>query len=278
MSNETKSVNYSSLIRYNNKLKPLVITDANVNEDKLTLKYLDNNTKELTLPSGGSSLPTRTVTRVPMFFEIHFQIVQDTSFGMDSQVESKLNIPLDVAKDIIKIYSKSQDNLTPLGFTLVSDVTEGKAENDYDTVFLAAVNCNPKEFFDGIEYDIVVVIETSFGNFNLQTAPFMESISEAREQAGEYPIELPETVPAQVITSSSSTMQIYASSGENKNRYILRAVLGTTDFSNGSRSISNGTVSIRPFETPSASVSFRLVLDEVEDDPTSVTFTETILP
>jgi len=277
MSNETKSVNYSSLIRYNNKLKPLVITDANVNEDKLTLKYLDNNTKELTLPSGGSSLPTRTVTRVPMFFEIHFQIVQDTSFGMDSQIESKLNIPLDVAKDIIKIYSKSQSKLTPLGFTLVSDVTEGKANNEYDKVFLAAVNCNPKEFYDGLEYDIVVVMETSFGDFNLQTSPFMESINEAREQAGEPTVELPETILAQVITSSSSTMQIYASSGENKNRYIIKAVLGATGFSNGSRSISNGSVSIRPFGA-SASVSFRLVLDNVEDDPTRVTFTETVLP
>lgn len=278
MSNETKSVNYSSLIRYNNKLKPLVITDANVNEDKLTLKYLDNNTKELTLPSGGSpSFPTRSVTRIPTFFEIHFQIVQDTSYGMDTQIESKLNIPLDVAKDIIKIYSKSQDNLTPLGFTLVSDVTEGKANNDYDTVFLATVNCNPKEFYD-IDYEIVVGIETSFGNFNLQTSPFMESINEAKEQSGEDPIELPETVPAQVITGSSSSMQLYASSGENKNRYIIKAVLGAGNFTNGSRSISNGTVSIRPFETPSASASFKLVLDEVEDDPSLVTFTETILP
>lgn len=273
MSNETKSVNYSSLIRYNNKLKPLVITDANVNGDKLTLKYLNNNTKELTLPSGGSpSFPTRSVTRIPTYFEIHFQI-QDSS---DSQVESKLNIPLDVAKDIIKIYSKTQSKTTPLGFTLVSDVTEDKAENDYDTVFLAAVNCNPKEFYD-IDYEIIVSIETSFGNFNLQSSPFITAINEALDNAGEPTVTLPGTIPTQVVTGSGSSLQLYASSGENKNRYILKAVILSDDFAAGDRAVSNNTTSIRTRTPESASVSFRLALDSVENDSTSTTFTETVI-
>lgn len=278
MSEETKVISLSKLIRYNNKLKPLVITDAEIADtNKLRLKYLDNNTKELTLPSGGGSpvFPTRSVTRIPMYFEIHFQI-QD---GNDDQVSSKLNIPLDFAKDIIKIYSKTQSSRTPLGFTVISDVTEAKKLNDYDTVFLAAVNCNPKEFYD-IDYEIVVSMETSFGDFNLQSAPFISAVNDALDNAGEQAITLPETIPAQSVAGSRSELQIYASSGENKNRYILKAVLLSDDFTAGDRATSNNTVSIRhngDGSIASASVSFRLSLEEVEADSTAVTFTETVI-
>lgn len=277
MSNETKSVNYSSLIRYNNKLKPLVITDANVNEDKLTLKYLDNNTKELTLPSGGGStvFPTRSVTRVPLYFEIHFRL---SSYN-DGYVESKLNIPMEVVKDIVSV---ENDN-GKLGYTVISDITETAKEDDYDTVYLVAVNINPRGFYGqysgGFIYDLKLNFKTSFGDFNLQTEPFMDSINELFENLGEEPITLPETLPAQVVGASDS-LSIYKESTENdNNRFKVYAVLETDGFNyEEGKFIRNDTVGLNYYYNNRFSVAFDLRLEDVTNDETPYTFTETILP
>lgn len=275
MSNETKSVNYSSLIRYTNKLKPLIITDANiVDTSKLELKFLDNDTKQLQLPSGGGSLPTRSVTRIPMYFEIHFQLCE-RSDGSDP-LDEKLDIPLAVAKDIIKIHSVTGDITKELGFTVVSDVTATKKRNDYDTVFLAVVNCNPIDFAI-ISYRVYVTIDNSFGFFNLQTEPIITSINSALVSDGKEPITLPETIPCQVIRSTESSLEIMNSSGQfSRNYYELTACINSTGFEESAygESVFNETISVGH---NIGTANFRLILDNSSLDDTPYTFTETVI-
>lgn len=281
MSNETKSVNYSSLIRYTNKLKPLVVTDASiVDTNKLELKFLDNDTKQLQLPSGGGgSLPTRSVTRIPMYFEIHFRLCEHDE---DDSLDEKLDIPLSVAKDIIKIHSVTGEITKELGFTVVSDVTETEKRDDYDTVFLAVVNCNPRDFCMA-SYRLFVTIDSSFGFFNLQTAPFVSSINSSLVDGYDDPVELPEpfalpeTIPCQVIRSSHSSIEIERPSGQYTHNYFkLTAYINTSGFavSNFGEAIYNETVGIA-HETGTA--DFRLTLDFFEYDDTPYTFTETVI-
>lgn len=310
MSEETKVISLSKLIRYNNKLKPLIITDADIDDNTLTLKYLDNetkaislptvvkdadivndnelqltftddDTKTLTLPSGGGSavFPTRSVTRIATFFEVHFQFVESYAY---SERSGKVNISLEMAKDIIKIYSKTSNGLvTELGFTNVTDVTETKKTSDDDTVFLVAVNCNPKEFYD-LSYDVYLSINTSFGNFDMVTAPIAQAVRDAASQAGIIPPTLQETMPAQVIRSDVSDILIFTTSSSDNpspqsNYFVIRAVLYSDDFTKEDRSYYNDTISIKP-GFAFASVSFKPILEDTNYKPDMVTFTETILP
>lgn len=305
----TKAINLSNLERYNNKLKPLVVTDAEVVNNDLQLKYLDNETKTVSLPEapkavsdaeisnneiqltftdsdtktlelpGGSAVfPTRSVSRFPTFFEVHFQFAE--SF-YNSERDGKLNIPLEMAKDIIKIYAKTEDGLvTELGFANITDVTESKKTYDDDTVFLVAVNCNPKNFYD-LDYEIYFSINTSFGNFDMVTAPIAQGVRDAASRAGESAPELQETRPAQVIRSNISNILLFNSSSsddpESGNYYVIRAVLYTDDFTRGDRSFYNDTISIS-HAFGLISVSFKPILEDVRFNSTMVTFTETILP
>ena len=305
----TKAINLSNLERFNNKLKPLVVTDAEVVNNDLQLKYLDNETKTVSLPEapkavadaeisgnelqltytdsdtktlelpGGSTVfPTRSVSRFPTFFEVHFQFAESYYY---SERDGKLNIPLEMAKDIIKIYAKTEDGLvTELGFANITDVTESKKTYDDDTVFLVAVNCNPKNFYD-LDYEIYFSINTSFGNFDMVTEPIAQAVRYAASQAGESAPELQETRPAQVIRSEISSILLFNSSSsddpESGNYYVIRAVLYTDDFTRGDRSFYNDTISIaRGFAF--VSVSFKPILEDVRYNSTMVTFTETILP
>ena len=305
----TKAINLSNLERFNNKLKPLVVTDAEVVNNDLQLKYLDNETKTVSLPEapkavadaeisgnelqltytdsdtktlelpGGSTVfPTRSVSRFPTFFEVHFQFAESYYY---SERDGKLNIPLEMAKDIIKIYAKTEDGLvTELGFANITDVTESKKTYDDDTVFLVAVNCNPKNFYD-LDYEIYFSINTSFGNFDMVTAPIAQAVRDAASRAGESAPELQETRPAQVIRSEISSILLFNSSSsddpESGNYYVIRAVLYTDDFTRGDRSFYNDTISIAP-AWAFVSVSFKPILEDVRYNSTMVTFTETILP
>lgn len=276
MSEETKVISLSKLIRYNNKLKPLVITDADIDDNTLTLKYLDNNTKELTLPSGGGSpsLPTRSVTRVPLYFEIHFRLSNN-----DGYVASKLNVPIDIVRDIVSV----ENDIGKLGYTVISDITETAKEDDYDTVYLAAVNINPRGFYGqysgGVVYDLKLNFKPSFGDFILQTEPFIDSINKLFENRGEEPITLQETLPAQVM-GASDPLSIYKESTENDhNRFKVYAVLNTKGFIyEEGEFIHNDTVGLNYYYNNRFSVAFDLELQNVTNDETPYTFTETILP
>jgi len=335
----TKAINLSNLERYNNKLKPLVVTDAEVVNNDLQLKYLDNETKTVSLPEapkavsdaeisgndlqltftdsdtktlelpgapkavadaeisgndlqltftdsdtktlelpGGSAVfPTRSVSRFPTFFEVHFQFSETFAH---SEQDGKLNIPLEMAKDIIKIYAKTSNGLvTELGFANITDVTESKKTYDDDTVFLVAVNCNPKNFYD-LEYDIIFSINTSFGNFEFDPEPIAQGVRYAASRAGVSPPDLQATRFAQVIRSEKSSILLFNSSSsddpESGNYYKIRAVLYTDDFTRSDRSFYNDTISLNPGF--GVSVSFRPILEDISYNSTMVTFTETILP
>jgi len=336
----TKAINLSNLERYNNKLKPLVVTDAEVVNNDLQLKYLDNETKTVSLPEapkavsdaeisgndlqltftdsdtktlelpeapkavadaeisgnelqltytdsdtktlelpGGSTVfPTRSVSRFPTFFEVHFQFSETFAH---SEQDGKLNIPLEMAKDIIKIYAKTSNGLvTELGFANITDVTESKKTYDDDTVFLVAVNCNPKNFYD-LEYDIIFSINTSFGNFEFDPEPIAQGVRYAASRAGESAPDLQETRFAQVIRSEKSSILLFNSSSSDDpvlgNYYKIRAVLYTDDFTRGNRSYYNDTISLS-LALGFVSVSFKPILEDISYNSTMVTFTETILP
>lgn len=257
---------------------PKAVADAEISGNELQLTYTDSDTKTLELPGGSAVFPTRSVSRFPTFFEVHFQFVESYYY---SERDGKLNIPLEMAKDIIKIYAKTSDGLiTELGFANITDVTESKKTYDDDTVFLVAVNCNPKNFYD-LDYEIYFSINTSFGNFDLVTAPIAQAVRDAASRAGESAPELQETRPAQVIRSEISNILLFNSSSsddpESGNYYVIRAVLCTDDFTRGDRSFYNDTISIA-LGFAFVSVSFKPILEDVRFNSTMVTFTETILP
>ena len=219
--------------------------------------------------------PTRSVTRVPLYFEIHFRLS-----NYDGYVESKLNIPMEIVKDIVSV---EDDDDRPLGYTVISDITETAKEDDYDTVYLVAVNINPRGFYGqysgGIVYGLQLNFKASFGDFSLQTEPFMDSINEMFENMGEEPITLPETLPAQVI-GASRYLSIYKGSDENnRNKFKVYAVLETDGFNyEEGKFIRNDTVGLNYYDNDRFSVAFDLELQNVANDETPYTFTETVLP
>jgi hypothetical protein len=183
-----------------------------------------------------------------------------------------------MAKDIIKCFAQNSYTYSPLGAIKVTDVTETKANNQYDTVYLAAVNCNPKECYD-LSYSAYLVLETSFGDFNLQTTPLMESIEEAAEQAGDPAPTYPETIPAQVTEHSEAELFQTAGTGyggnSGANYYVFRAVLVTEYFQRGENANwSNQYISINGNR---ASVHFALIFEDAQYVGTPVTFTETVI-
>lgn len=257
---------------------PKAVADAEISGNELQLTYTDSDTKTLELPGGSAVFPTRSVSRFPTFFEVHFQFSETFAH---SEQDGKLNIPLEMAKDIIKIYAKTDNGLvTELGFANVTDVTESKKTYDDDTVFLVAVNCNPKNFYD-LEYDIIFSINTSFGNFEFDPEPIAQGVRYAASRAGVSPPDLQETRFAQVIRSEISSILLFNSSSsddpESGNYYVIRAVLYTDDFTRGDRSYYNDTISLSP-ALGFVSVSFRPILEDISYNSTIVTFTETMLP
>lgn len=257
---------------------PKAVADAEISGNDLQLTYTDSDTKTLTLPGGSAVFPTRSVSRFPTFFEVHFQFAESY---YNSERDGKINIPLEMAKDIIKIYAKTEDGLvTELGFSNVTDVTESKKTSDDDTVFLVAVNCNPKGFYD-LDYEIYFSINTSFGNFEFDPEPIAQAVRDAASQAGVSPPDLQETRFAQVIRSNISSILLFNSSSSDEltlnNYYVIRAVLYTDDFTKEERSFYNGTISINP-GFGFVSVSFKPILEDVRYKATIETFTETMLP
>lgn len=156
MANEIITI--EKLTRLINRLKPKTVKDLSVSSNTLNVEFLDDTTKQLTLPSGGSTPTTRTVTRVPMYFEVHFKNSNDTTkYTLD-------------ANDVKSLFTFSTPSHEDYNYTshpngiVVTDVTSTKAYNANDTVFLVAVNLVNPRLFGENENRIKIGCNKSFGN------------------------------------------------------------------------------------------------------------------
>lgn len=172
-----------------------VVDGAIVDTNKLELTFSDQTTKQLTLPSGGSSPVTRTVTRVPVYFEIHFKVGEVAGSVYDEcAADSVLGITAQDVKDIVRVSSENEyyykDTPAPGGI-VVTDVTSTKAYDEFDKVFLVAVNLvvpyivgdyNPKG-------TIYFTLGKSFGDITISDSKIMSAINQARQSQGEEQIQ-----------------------------------------------------------------------------------------
>lgn len=167
-----------------------VVDGAIVDTNKLELTFSDQTTKQLTLPSGGSSPVTRTVTRVPVYFEIHFKVgTVAGSIYDECSADSVLGITAQDVKDIIRVSSEDEDHYedtpAPEGI-VVTDVTSTKAYDEFDKVFLVAVNL-AVPYFGSFLWDSSVAIKfglgKSFGNITISDSTIIDAIN--RETQGQ---------------------------------------------------------------------------------------------
>lgn len=175
-----------------------VVDGAIVDTNKLELTFSDQTTKQLTLPSGGSSPVTRTVTRVPVYFEIHFKVgkvAESSMFNYDEcTADSVLGITAQDVKDIIKVSSEYngfyEETPAPEGI-IVTDVTSTKAYDEFDKVFLVAVNLAipyiRKGYYAGLTMKFA--LGKSFGNITISDSAIMSDINEFRQSQDEEQIE-----------------------------------------------------------------------------------------
>lgn len=172
-----------------------VVDGAIVDTNKLELTFSDQTTKQLTLPSGGSTPTTRTVTRVPVYFEIHFKVgavAESSMYNYDEcTADSVLGITAQDVRDIIKVSSEDEncyeESPAPEGI-IVTDVTSTKAYDEFDKVFLVAVNlANPylKSGPAGIKF----TLGKSFGDITISDSTIMSAINQARQSQSEEQIE-----------------------------------------------------------------------------------------
>lgn len=175
-----------------------VVDGAIVDTNKLELTFSDQTTKQLTLPSGGSSPVTRTVTRVPIYFEIHFKVgtvAESSVFDYDEcAADSVLGITAQDVKDIVRVSSEDsnayEDTPAPEGI-VVTDVTSTKAYDEFDKVFLVAVNLAVPYTRAGnyINGTINFTLGKSFGDITISDSTIIDAINQVRQAQGEEQIE-----------------------------------------------------------------------------------------
>lgn len=162
-----------------------VVDGAIVDTNKLELTFSDQTTKQLTLPSGGSSPVTRTVTRVPVYFEIHFKVgavAESSVFDYDEcTADSVLGITAQDVKDIVRVSSEDSNiyENSPAPGIVVTDVTSTKAYDEFDKVFLVAVNlANPylkANAFASIKFGL----GKSFGDITISDSTIIDAINQS---------------------------------------------------------------------------------------------------
>lgn len=156
MSNEIITI--EKLTRLINRLKPKTVSDLSISSNTLNVEFLDETSKQLTLPSGGSSPTTRSVTRVPMYFEVHFKSSDDST---------KYTLNTNDVRSLFTFSTTSEEGYDyvshPNGI-VVTDVTSTKAYNANDTVFLVAVNLVNPRLLGENKNRIKIGCNKSFGN------------------------------------------------------------------------------------------------------------------
>ena len=214
-----------------------VVDGAIVDTNKLELTFSDQTTKQLTLPSGGSTPVTRTVTRVPVYFEIHFKVgtvAESSMFDYDEcTADSVLGITTQDVKDIVRVSSEDsnayEESPAPEGI-IVTDVTSTKAYDEFDKVFLVAVNL-VVPYIRGYypSGTIKFGLGKSFGNITISDSTIIDAINQARQSQGEEQIE---SFDAQIAGAYPQlSFGSDCSIGSNTNYFEITAYLDNQAFS-----------------------------------------------
>lgn len=214
-----------------------VVDGAIVDTNKLELTFSDQTTKQLTLPSGGSTPVTRSVTRVPVYFEIHFKVgtvAESSMFDYDEcTADSVLGITTQDVKDIVMVSSEDsnayEESPAPEGI-IVTDVTSTKAYDEFDKAFLVAVNLvvpYTRGYYPS--GTIKFGLGKSFGNITISDSTIIDAINQERQSQGEEQIE---SFDAQIAGAYPQlSFGNDCSIGPNTNYFEITAYLDNQAFS-----------------------------------------------
>ena len=256
-----------------------VVDGAIVDTNKLELTFSNQTTKRLTLPSGGSSPATRTVTRVPMYFEIHFKVgkVGDGPSGAaydECTADSVLGITAQDVKDIVRVSSEDdyhyEDTPAPEGI-VVTDVTSTKAYDEFDKVFLVAVNLAVPYFEPGCgPVSLKFGLGRSFGDITISDSTIMSAINQARQAQGEEQIQ---SFDAQIAGGypQLSFGPYDCSFSDNVNYFEITAYIDNQSITDYDSSVYNGWFGYN--STFGSNCAFQLQVINKSSSTTPVTFT-----
>ena len=252
-----------------------VVDGAIVDTNKLELTFSNQTTKRLTLPSGGSSPATRTVTRVPMYFEIHFKVgkVGDGPSGAaydECTADSVLGITAQDVKDIVRVSSEDdyhyEDTPAPEGI-VVTDVTSTKAYDEFDKVFLVAVNLAVPYFEPGCgPVSLKFGLGKSFGNITISDSTIIDAINQKTQgQIQSFDAQIAGGYP------QLSFGPYDCSFSDNANYFEITAYIDNQSITDYDSSVYNGWFGYN--STRGSNCAFQLQVINMTSLTTPVTFT-----
>lgn len=257
-----------------------VVDGAIVDTNKLELTFSDQTTKQLTLPSGGSTPATRTVTRVPVYFEIHFKVgaVAESSLHDydECTADSVLGITAQDVKDIVRVsssdYSHYENTPAPEGI-IVTDVTSTKAYDEFDKVFLVAVNLTNPYLRPGANATINFSLGKSFGDITISDSTIIGAINQERQSQGEEQIQ---SCSAQIVggyPELSFQQNDCSMQGNAYNYFEITAYLDNRDLSSGYY-VYNDWFGYRSRLGSNCSFKLQVIDKENLDEPVTFTVSE----
>ena len=252
-----------------------VVDGAIVDTNKLELTFSNQTTKRLTLPSGGSSPASRTVTRVPMYFEIHFKVgkVGDGPSGAaydECTADSVLGITAQDVKDIVRVSSEDdyhyEDTPAPEGI-VVTDVTSTKAYDEFDKVFLVAVNLAVPYFEPGCgPVSLKFGLGKSFGNITISDSTIIDAINQKTQgQIQSFDAQIAGGYP------QLSFGPYDCSFSDNANYFEITAYIDNQGITDYDSSVYNGWFGYN--STRGSNCAFQLQVINKSSSTTPVTFT-----
>lgn len=258
-----------------------VVDGAIVDTNKLELTFSDQTTKQLTLPSGGSTPTTRTVTRVPVYFELHFKVgaVAESSLNDydECTADSVLGITAQDVKDIIRVsseyYGPYEETPAPEGI-IVTDVTSTKAYDEFDKAFLVAVNLAVPYTRGSTRPNgtIKFGLGKSFGDITISDSTIMSSVNQARQDQGEEQIE---SFGAQIAGASpqlsfGNDCSIHSST----NYFEITAYLDNQNVLSNDVGVSNGWFGYSSRFGSNCSFKLQVISKDTLDEPVTFTVSE----
>lgn len=253
-----------------------VVDGAIVDTNKLELTFSDQTTKQLTLPSGGSTPVTRTVTRVPVYFEIHFkvgEVAESSVFDHDYDectADSVLGITAQDVKDIVRVSSKDsnayEESPAPGGI-VVTDVTSTKAYDEFDKVFLVAVNLAVPYFEPGCgPVALKFGLGKSFGNITISDSTIIDAINQKTQgQIQSFDAQIAGGYP------QLSFGPYDCSFSDNANYFEITAYIDNQSITDFNSSVYNGWFGYN--STFGSNCAFHLQVINKSSSATPVTFT-----
>lgn len=277
MANEIITI--EKLTRLINRLKPKTVTDLNISSNTLNVEFLDESSKQLTLPSGGSTPTTRTVTRVPVYFELHFKVglvaeSQSESYNICT-ADSVLGITAQDVKDIIRVsseyYRHYEDTPAPEGI-IVTDVTSTKAYDEFDKAFLVAVNLAVPytRGYPTPDGTIKFGLGKSFGDITISDSTILSAVNQARQTQSEEQIE---SFGAQIAGSPQLSLGNDCSISSNTNYFEITAYLDNQNIQTGD-GVSNDWFGYSSRLGSNCSFQLQVISKDTLDEPVTFTVSE----